>query len=779
MQLRRLVLVFFMVICFGMSIPTASSQAAPSVKMLLETLNKQTTKPPTIAYHAETGKVRFIGTAPEHPVTLAQRFAANADPNQVARAFLRNYGSLFGLRDPSHELTLMELQTLEGRSFVRYQQQYQGIPVLAGELIVQVGRGNTIVSASGEVLPNLSLDTTPRITAEQALQSALTTIERTYGVASSEVSATTPELWIFNPALLGGPGLRRDTLVWRMELRGESDIAVFRELVLVDAQLGHVALHFNQIAHALDRRVCDHRNRLDPNDDPNDDCASDAQAVRREGQGPTGDSDIDRAYDYSGDIYNYFYNSFGRDSIDNKGMKLISLVKYCPNDASSCPYENAFWNGVQMTYGQNYASADDVVGHELTHGVVEHTAHLFYYYQSGAINESLADVFGELMDLSNGKGNDAADKRWLLGEDLPIGAIRDMKNPPAFGDPDRMNSPNYTDDIQGFDSGGVHQNSGVNNKAAFLMTDGGTFNGQTITGLGPAKVGQIYYRVLSTMLTSGSDYQDLGTALPAACESLIHQHGITQADCDEVRKVVTATEMLLQPSAAPAPHAEVCGVDKPVTRIFFDDFERPELNNWQSTAHKGLNYWFYPAIENPYDFDATYATSGKGNLWGDDLGGTFFDPTPPSDYSIAMARSVTLPPNAFLHFNHAFGFDYSPIFESNYDGGVLEYSTDNGATWKDAQPLVETNGYNGTLDTSTDNPLAGRMAFVQNSNGYIQSRYDLSSLAGQPFRIRFRIGVDSAVGYYGWFIDDLQIATCDVTEWPNKNWLPVTLGYTG
>ena len=765
MQPRQFILALLIVLCFGIHVPSATSSDAQTPSMLLEKLNAQTIEPPTIAYHAETGKVRFIGTVPEHPVTLPQRFIAGASPDQVARAFLRNYGSLFGLQDPSRELTLMQQQTLEGRSFVRYQQQYQGIPVLAGELIVQVGRGNTIVSASGEVLPNLSLDTTPRITAEQALQSALTTIERTYGVASSEVSATTPELWIFNPALLGGPGLRRDTLVWRMELRGESDIAVFRELVLVDAQLGHVALHFNQIAHGLDRRVCDHQGRLDSNDDPNDNCASDAQAVRREGQGPTGNADIDLAYDYSGDTYNYFRNSFGRDSIDNKGMKLISLVRYCPNDVGSCPFANAFWNGVQMTYGVGYAAADDVVGHELTHGVVEFTAGLFYYYQSGALNESLADVFGELMDLGNGKGNDGAAQRWLIGEDLPIGAIRDMKNPPAFGDPDRMNSPNYTADVDETDSGGVHQNSGVNNKAAFLMTDGGTFNGQTITGLGPAKVGQIYYRVLSTMLTSASDYQDLGTALPVACESLINQHGITKADCNEVRKVVTATEMLQQPNAAPAPHAAICPSNQQVVQTFFDDFERPELNNWKSTAHRGENSWYYPANANPFEFDATYATSGKHNLWGYNSSG------PVSDFSIAMARSVTLPPNAFLHFNHAFGFE-DDLF-GYYDGGVLEYSIDNGATWQDAQPLAQTNGYNGTLYAG--NPLGARRAFVGESNGYIQSRYNLSSLAGKPFRIRFRIGVDVSYDDYGWFIDDVQIATCAAVTPTIKRWLPMTI----
>ena len=163
-----------------------------------------------------------------------------------------------------------------------------------------------------------------------------------------------------------------------------------------------------------------------------------------------------------------------------------------------------------MLYGDGFASADDVVGHELTHGVTQFESNLLYYYQSGAINESLSDVFGEFVDLTNGVGNDTAGVRWLLGEDLSIGAIRNMANPPAFGDPDRMTSSLYTGTTS--DNGGVHTNSGVNNKAASLMVDGGTFNGHTVTALGIDKVARFYYKAQVDLLTSGSDYSDLGNA---------------------------------------------------------------------------------------------------------------------------------------------------------------------------------------------------------------------------------------------------------------------------
>ena len=133
-----------------------------------------------------------------------------------------------------------------------------------------------------------------------------------------------------------------------------------------------------------------------------------------------------------------------------------------------CPLDNAFWNGAQMVYGESFAGADDVVGHELTHGVTDATSRLLYYGESGAINESMSDVMGELIDLGNGIDQPA--DNWLLGEDLPIGEIRSMINPPSFGDPDKMTSTLYFGGPQ--DSHGVHTNSGVDNKAAYLIARG-------------------------------------------------------------------------------------------------------------------------------------------------------------------------------------------------------------------------------------------------------------------------------------------------------------------
>ncbi len=95
---------------------------------------------------------------------------------------------------------------------------------------------------------------------------------------------------------------------------------------------------------------------------------------RIEGGAATGITDVDRAYEYAGITYDFFATKFGRDSLDGKGLPLKSSVRYCSTDPETdCPFSNAFWNGKQMLYGDSYASADDVVGHELTHGVTEFT----------------------------------------------------------------------------------------------------------------------------------------------------------------------------------------------------------------------------------------------------------------------------------------------------------------------------------------------------------------------------------------------------------------------
>jgi Zn-dependent metalloprotease len=231
-----------------------------------------------------------------------------------------------------------------------------------------------VISANGEVVPDIKLSSNPIINPTAAQQSALESIAKFYGISVDELTATSPELWIYNPALLGGGGPRKNTLVWRMEVTDESIISL-KEMVLVDAHLGLISLHFSEIETAKNRQIYDNQNNSGFSlPGPN--------LKRSEGQPISGIADVDKAYDYAGLTYDFYKTIHNRDSLDGAGMALVSTVRYC-TPQYTCPYANAYWNGYQMVYGQGYASAADVVGHEMTHGVTDHESRLFILCSPG------------------------------------------------------------------------------------------------------------------------------------------------------------------------------------------------------------------------------------------------------------------------------------------------------------------------------------------------------------------------------------------------------------
>jgi Zn-dependent metalloprotease len=306
-------------------------------------------------------------------------------------------------------------------------------------------------------------------------------------------------------------------LVWELEVSSDDTIAVNDE-VLLDAHSGEVVRQYPRNLPLLNRQIWD----------ANGSTSDPGTSVRTEGQAASGIADADNVYDFLGDTYNFYLNQHGRDSVDGGGLVLSATVRYCSPNATdpmgppSCPPPGlAFWSNDnrRMYYGAGQV-ADDVTGHELTHGVTQSESDLKYENASGAINESFSDVWGEFVDLTNGRGTDTAAVRWLIGEDMPGGAIRNMQNPPAFNDPDRLNSmlyvPAAASPALANDFGGVHTNSGVNNKLCSLLTDGGTFNGQTVFGMGINRVADLYYEVNTHVLTSGANYTDLFNALTQA-----------------------------------------------------------------------------------------------------------------------------------------------------------------------------------------------------------------------------------------------------------------------
>ena len=485
----------------------------------------------------------FQQLSPGELPARAAGVSSDASPEALARAFLAGPRSQVRVASAGAdtELVLSSVQpSAASGTVVRFGQQVDGVPVFGGEVLVDLDKSGSVRSAAAESLPGAAPDVTPAVSPAQASAAALASVARDTRVPAASLRATTPQRWIYDPRILGRSGTAQATLVWRTEVISTTGRTV-DHLVLVDARTGVVALDLDQIESARDRRICDADNfeRQVP-------CVT---PVRAEGGPATSVADVDAAYDFSGDTYDFFWSRFGRDSMDNHGMAMTSTVRYC--EWGQCPLDNAAWDPLysQVVYGDGYV-ADDVVGHELTHGVTSFMSDLIYDRQSGAINESLSDTFGEFIDQTNSRGTDTSKTRWKVGEDVKGGPVRDMANPPAFDSPDRMGSPLYD---QG-DYGSVHTNSGIGDKFTFLLTDGGNFNGRTVTGLGLTKAPLIIYWA-ANLLTSSSDYAAYGRALQASCASLIGSNGITKGDCAQVKTAGQAVEIIPTSPTAPDPPA--------------------------------------------------------------------------------------------------------------------------------------------------------------------------------------------------------------------------------
>lgn len=234
--------------------------------------------------------------------------------------------------------------------------------------------------------------------------------------------------------------------------------------------------------------------------------------VRVEGQSATGDPAVDEAYDALGASHDFFWEVHSRDSIDNKGFALIGSVHYGQD------YENAFWNGAQMVFGdgdgeifERFTRSLDVIGHELTHGVIESEAGLVYANQSGALNESISDVFGVLIK-QRVLNHTAEEADWLIGADLLAPQIkgeglRSMAHPGSAYDDPLLGKDPQPDHMRDFvvteqDNGGVHINSGIPNRAFYLAA-------KALGGFAWQGAGHVWYDALCDQrLSSAASFSE-------------------------------------------------------------------------------------------------------------------------------------------------------------------------------------------------------------------------------------------------------------------------------
>lgn len=741
---------------------------------------------------SSTGNVTAVTSATGGPISVGGATPRNGDD---AGRFLSVHGHLFGITDPDNEL-LAEKADVDAIGVMHrtYQQIHEGLPVFSGVLKLHENAAGQVLIANGNFrsIPD-KLNTTPTLLLDDAfrLAKALT--------RSNSPLLDHSELVIVDPGWYGDRS-RGVHLAYHLIL--SDPVEPIRDAYFIDAHTGDMLDTWSLVETIRDRRI----------HDANSTSSLPGTLVRSEGQSAVASpADVNKAYDYYGDTYDYYFRAFGRDSIDGVGLPMIATVRYlAPN---TCP--NAFWDGTQMVFCSNTVT-DDIVGHELTHGVTQYTANLMYQNQSGQINEAMSDIFGELIDLFNGNaafvgtpggtpwpthpsgpGQDTGNNlrtncsfspsygngvRWLVGEDATSfgGAIRDMWAPNCFGHPDRANSPNAT--CVTFDNGGVHFGSGVVNHAFAIMTDGKTFNGQTVVGIGPIKSGAVMYRALTTYLTPASDFEDLYWAANQAAADLIGTQpndprtgmpsdAFTAFDAAQVDKALLAVEMNtpgfcgqsrnILDSTPPQP------CSSPAIPIFAEDFENG-LGMWTTevTGTPGTSYnWV--ATTQPLPFGRTGKAAFCDNLnsncsQNEAASRSLISPV------IQLPQSMHFPILAFHHYISS---------EQGFDGGRLRIRINN-EPWD----LVTIgsffyNGYNDRLFNSSqgsNNPIGGSIAFTGTGGQWGTSLVYLGPIlqSASTVQIRFDFSQDFCAGLDGWYVDDVQIYDCVGATDCNNNSIP-------
>ncbi|MBP6016607.1 MAG: M4 family metallopeptidase [Candidatus Promineofilum sp.] len=387
-----------------------------------------------------------------------------------------------------------------------------------------------------------------------------------------------------------------------------------------------------------------------------------------------------------------------------------------------------------------------------------------------------------------------ASYRWLMGEDSTAfgGAIRDMWNPTCKADAGKVSDAEYQ--CAATDGGGVHSNSGVPNHGYALLVDGGTYNGQTITGIGLTKAAHIYWRAQAVYQTPTTKFADHADALEAACTDLIGQNLqglstsvpagpsgqiITVADCGEVSDMIDAVELRTDPAAQCGfePLLEqdppaLCATDV-VRSIYSDDFESG-LGDWTLTNQGVYSGW--PSLNwtqdtslpggRPgaaafgIDLDAGNCNAGNGDISG----------------VMRMASSAIAVPAANTATTRLV-FDHYIATELGWDGGNLKMSVNGGAYNVVPAAAFTFNPYNANLQTAgagNTNPLAGQPAFTGTDEGEVggswgQSQVNLGAAgvsSGDTISLRYDMGMDGCTGIDGWYVDDVNVYSCEPNQPP-------------
>jgi Zn-dependent metalloprotease len=693
-----------------------------------------------------------------------------------ATTFLNQYKSIYNLTSVSSSLEFMEVKTDNyGLKNLTLKQLHNGVPVFDAELRFHFNSEEKLTAINGNFIPFIKVNSTPTLSDSAANSIALEIIEnQNINYSGKALTIFSSKLFVFQKGLIQGYN-GGNHLVYEVEIRNEFDV---REFLYIDAHNGSLVEQFTGMAHAIDRVIYE---------------GDTSTLVWEEGDAFPGSLDIWQQNEVmaSGHTYNFFNNAFGYASFDGADAQMITINNL--NVSGFCP--NARWTGSQAQYCSGTAT-DDIIGHEWGHAYTQYTSSLIYAWQSGAINESYSDIWGETIDLLNNYEDEGEDIslrtgcnssiRWRQGEDATGfgGAIRDMWDPTCDGDPGKVTDGQYW--CSTGDNGGVHINSGIPNHAYALLVDGGTYNGQTISGIGFTKAAHIFWRAQSVYLSATSDFTTLADALEASCTDLfgINLEGLSTSetpagasgevlsshDLTQVTNAILAVELRVNPDS--------CGFTTLLTSsndlceastsnpLFYED--------WES----GIGDWTVEQV--PTNPDTWTSRNWEiNNSLPNRTGNAMFAVDPingdcGSDLENGIIRldspEINIPNITTGDFE--LSFNHYVTTETGWDGGNLKYKLPGTRWFIIPASSFTTNPYNSSLQTTddgNDNPLAGQDAFTgsdggSNNGSWGQSTINLSSLGIMPdstIQLRWELGTDGCNGTnVGWFVDEIIIYNC-------------------
>jgi Zn-dependent metalloprotease len=489
----------------------------------------------------------LVATVPTHAapgqrgrLLAAYRETGKARPAWAQQALDRGLAALSARGFARETLRLRGADRDDLATHVRLAQTHRGVPVFGGQLVAHLAPAGTLTSVSGRYYRGLTTTVTPRVPAATAVARA----RRGLGGAA----APSARLVVLPTG--------RGVLAWLVTIKvDDGSAATGNWQAFVDAASGRLLSRYNQADSATgtgnslysgtvaigteqtatgfvmrdaSRGGLETRDMFDKTSGAGT-IFTDADNVWGDGTNADRQSAGVDAHFGAAQTWDYYLNTFGRRGIDGNGFPLISRVHYGKD------YNNAFWNGSVMTYGDGDGAffrplvAIDVAGHEITHGLTEFTADLIYARESGASNESFSDIFGTVIEFYTGAvGGRTPD--YLIGEDILIPAdaapgIRNMVDPTEDNDPSYYPNrlfPGRCNPNPSNDNCGVHSNSGIQNHAFYLLAEGGThaISGVKVKGIGQAAAAAIFYRALTVYLFPSATFHDVRVACTNAAADL-------------------------------------------------------------------------------------------------------------------------------------------------------------------------------------------------------------------------------------------------------------------